>query len=78
MHIKGWHHVWDKWRLEVAADASIPAARASTALPPGLRTHLLGEVGVPLSVQAARGRSEQETVQELCQLERAVELGHFI
>ena len=66
------------WRPEVAADASIPAARASTALPPGLRTHLLGEVGVPLPVQVAQGRSERKTVQELCQLERAVELDHFI
>lgn len=65
-------------RPEVAADASIPAARASPALPPGLGALLPGEVQVPLPVHVARGRSERKIVQELCQLERAIELDHFI
>ena len=66
------------WHPEMAADASIPAAWASTALPPGLGALLLGEVRVPLPVQVGRGRTEWKIVQELCQLERAVELDHFI
>ena len=41
------------WRPEMAVGASIPAARASTALPPGLGALLLEEVRVPLPVQVA-------------------------
>lgn len=66
------------WCPEVAADASTPAAHASAALPPGLGVQLLGEVGVPLPVQVARGRSEWKIVQELCHLERATELLSWI
>lgn len=62
----------------MAADAFLTVTVVSAAVLQGLVALLPAEGQVLFPVQVARERSELKTVQELCQLERAVAMYNFI